>query len=69
MGAVDVEAGAEEVDVGVTIQEQADEMLAGIPPQLEANVGSAPEADAVYVGQNCDAADDDWMNCLRQLSW
>jgi hypothetical protein len=47
VGAVDVEAGTEEVDVGVTMHEHADEMLAGIPPQLEANVGSVPEGDAV----------------------
>ena len=46
MGAVDVEEGAEEVDVGVMMQEQADEMLAATPPQSDANVGSAPEAEA-----------------------
>jgi hypothetical protein len=47
VAAVDAEAGAEDVDVGVTMQEQADEILAGMPLQLDANVGSAPEGDAV----------------------
>jgi hypothetical protein len=62
-GAVDV------VEVGVTMQEHAEETLDATPPQFETKVGNELNAvEAVYVGQNCETADDSWMNCLRQLS-
>lgn len=56
-----MEAGAddEEVDVGVTMQEHAEETLDATPPQFETKAGNVAEADeAVYVGQKCETAED-----------
>lgn len=66
---MEVTLGAEEVVVGVTMQEHAEDTLDARPPQFETNVGREAEADeAVYVGQKLETAEDSWMNCLRQLS-
>jgi hypothetical protein len=54
--------------VGVTRHEQADDTCEGDPSQFEAKDGMRVDGVVVYVGQNWEAADDCWMNCLRQLS-
>jgi hypothetical protein len=65
---VEVDAVVDEVDVGVTIQEHADDTRAGDPSQLDAKAGMEVDDAVVYVGQNWDAAEGCWMSCLRQLS-
>lgn len=64
-----VEVGADVADVGVTMQEQADETFDASPSQPDAKVGRLAFTEAVKVGQNADAAEAAPMNCLRQLSW
>ncbi len=65
-----MDVGAEDVVVGVTIHEHAEETLDASPPQLETKVGRAAVADeAVYVGQNAETLADCWINWRRQLSW
>lgn len=67
---VEVEVGAEVVDVGVgvTTHEHAEEILDASPLQFDAKVGRETFAATVKVGQNAEAADKEAMNCLRQLS-
>lgn len=60
--------GRDTVGVGVTMQEHAEDTRAANPPQFDANEGIGASGDAVYVGQASEAAEDCWMNCLRQLS-